>query len=81
MTDSEIKQTMTVLREILADIEHDQWVTWSKSIAATEVISPERLLRWEKLWVPYDELSEEAKDQDRIWADKSIAALEECLGY
>lgn len=61
--------------EALAELEHDQWVMWSKDIAAKEQLSPERLARWESLWVPYGELSEEMKEQDRIWARKSIAAL------
>jgi hypothetical protein len=31
-----------------------------------------RLERWNKNWVPYSELSEEVKDQDREWAEKII---------
>ena len=32
---------------------------WSKNIAETEKISEERLGRWQKLWCPYSELTEE----------------------
>ena len=61
------------LREKIAELEHEQWVQWSKAVA--EEVSPERKVRWEKLWIPYDELTEEQKDQDRIWADKALALL------
>jgi hypothetical protein len=30
-----------------------------------EKISPKRLLRWHRLWVPYDELPEKDKQKDR----------------
>jgi hypothetical protein len=60
------------LLEALAALEHDQWVEWSKSIAKSEKLSPERMARWEKLWVPYDQLTEEQKEQDRVWARKVL---------
>lgn len=63
------------LVEALADLEHIQWMEWSKSIASREKLSPERMARWEKLWVPYSELSEESKEQDRVWARKVIAIV------
>lgn len=63
------------LREYLAELEHEQWVKWSKSIAQAEKLSPDRLLRWQKLWVPYKDLTEKQKDQDREWADKTIALM------
>lgn len=58
-------------REKLAELEHDQWVYWSKDIAATEQITPARLERWKQLWCPYSELTEAQKDQDREWGDKA----------
>jgi len=63
-------------REKLAEIEHEQWVDWPKTIAHNENISSERLKRWMKLWVPYSELSEEQKNQDRVWVDKVIEIIE-----
>lgn len=63
------------LREQLAALEHEQWMAWSQNIATSEFISTERLSRWAALWLPYDELTEEQKDQDREWADKVLAAL------
>ena len=70
----------TVLVERLAALEHDQWVEWSKSIAATEALSPERLARWKPLWCPYADLSDEMKEHDRVWARKTIAAIAGMVG-
>ena len=61
------------LVEALAELEHIQWVEWSKEIANTEKLSPERLERWEKLWVAYSELDESEKESDRKWARKVCA--------
>lgn len=36
----------------------------------------EKLDNWSKLWIPYDELSEEMKDLDREYALKVISELE-----
>ena len=62
-------------REALAEIEHEQWVMWSRDIAGTENITPFRLARWKMLWRPYAELTEAEKDQDREWADRVLQAL------
>lgn len=64
------------LLEKLAELEHEQWIAWSKDIASKEKLSPERLKRWKSLWVPYKELSEEMKEFDREWARKVIEELE-----
>ncbi|KKL27957.1 hypothetical protein LCGC14_2379970 [marine sediment metagenome] len=61
--------------ELLAAIEHEQWIEWAKSIAKSEKLSPERVKRWEKLYVPYDELTEESKEQDRVYARKVLKVL------
>ncbi|WP_177209077.1 hypothetical protein [Natronobacterium haloterrestre] len=60
------------LRERLAALEHRQWMEWSQHLAAEEDLSDDRLKRWESLWIPYAELSEEMKDHDREWADKVL---------
>ena len=57
--------------ERVAAIEHEQWMAWSKSVAPE--VSPERRARWEKYWVPYDELPDDVKELDREWARKVIA--------
>jgi len=61
------------IREEIAALEHDQWITWADSIMKSEKVSPERNKRWLSLFVPYAELSEEMKDHDRKWADKIMA--------
>lgn len=60
------------LREELAELEHKQWMEWSKEIAATEPIQQDRLKRWKKFWVPYSQLPSSVKDKDREWADKVL---------
>lgn len=60
--------------ERLAELEHEQWMEWSKAVA--DEVSPEWRARWEKYWVPYDQLPEEVKEQDRVWARKVIAVFE-----
>ncbi len=59
--------------EELAEIEHDQWIEWSKSVA--DEVSEERRERWKKLWIPYDELSEEEKEKDREYARKVLKKI------
>ena len=68
------------LEEKLAELEHAQWIEWSQNLVAREVISPERVERWRGLWKPYAELTEAEKDQDRVWAKKSIQAIRDA-GY
>lgn len=63
------------LREALAELEHIQWMAWSKQLAETEHLSPERLANWKSMWGPYSGLTEKQKDQDREWADRVLAIL------
>jgi hypothetical protein len=60
--------------EKLAALEHAQWMKWSKAVA--QRVDAETRLRWRKFWVPYAELSEAAKEQDRIWARKIVKAID-----
>jgi hypothetical protein len=61
--------------EKLSELEHSQWWSYSKNISETENISEERLNRWKECWKPYSELTEEQKEQDRIWARKVLELL------
>ena len=61
------------LLERLAELEHEQWVAWSRAVAAE--VSAERRRRWQECWVPYAELPEEVKDLDREWARKVLSLL------
>ena len=65
------------LLEKLAEIEHDQWMEWSKGVA--KEVSDERKARWEKYWVPYSDLTEEVKDMDRKYAKKVMKAIKDDL--
>jgi hypothetical protein len=58
--------------ERVAEVEHEQWTTWSKSVA--HEVSPERRARWEKYWIPYKDLPDDVKEQDRVWARKALRA-------
>jgi hypothetical protein len=58
--------------EKLADLIHEEWIAWSRNIAEKEELSWERLDRWAKLRKPYSELTEEQKEQDRVWARKAF---------
>lgn len=68
---------LATLRERLAEIEHLQWCDWSKAVAESERVSPERLAAWSRRWVPYAELAEADKDLDRVYADMVLVALHE----
>jgi hypothetical protein len=61
--------------EGLAELEHDQWMSWADSIMKSEKISDNRFARWASLMIPYAELSEEMKEHDRVWARKALAIL------
>jgi hypothetical protein len=93
--------------EDMADICHQEWMSWSKNISkelyvilevlkkdiefyeengienkeAVELVEKleKRLGRWEGLWIPYEELSEEMKDSDRVYAKKMFDLAEEGL--
>lgn len=65
--------------ERIAEIEHEQWIAWSKDIAKTENIKSARLERWQQLWRPYSELTEEEKELDREWARKVYEKLKGTL--
>jgi hypothetical protein len=66
------------LLEELAELEHRQWMAWSQNIAANDIISVKRLMKWQSLWVPYSQLSEEDKERDRSWAREVLAIIDRC---
>ncbi len=72
---------MDELIEKLAELEHEQWVEWSKELVRSEMrLSFARIERWKKLWVPYSELTEEQKEQDRVYARKVIEVSKAKVG-
>lgn len=61
---SKFRERPSNMREILADLEHDQWVKLTKYYANQEdeiQVSEEKLDYWKDLWVDYEELSEDMK--------------------
>jgi hypothetical protein len=64
------------LRERLADLEHDQWAHWTEYLLAN--LDEAHIAGWQRqIRTPYAELSEEEKNEDREWADKILAILQE----
>lgn len=63
------------LLEQLASLEHDQWCAWAQGMVQTEALTPECVLRWQGLFIPYADLSEMDKEKDRAWARKVLEIL------
>ena len=63
--------------EKLAELEHKQWMYWSKAMASTEKLSVARLRRWKDLWRPYKDLPAKIRTQDRKWAKRVLKIVEE----
>ncbi|HLD17920.1 MAG TPA: hypothetical protein VJB99_02480 [Patescibacteria group bacterium] len=63
------------LRERLAALEHEQWLTWSRALAQECSLPREILERWWKQWKTYEELPEDQKETDRFWADQVLSLL------
>jgi len=77
------------LREWLSEQEHIQWEHWSKEIAhrmerwcnddwsklTFEDNVTDQIMKWKFNWKPYNQLSEDIKDYDRVWADKILDNL------
>lgn len=53
------------VEELLPVLAHRLWWYWSRHIAEEEDISDSRVERWEELWEPFEELSEEMQGKDR----------------
>jgi hypothetical protein len=62
--------TKNELLEKLAELEHQQWMSWVKAVG--DDVTPERQTKWAPLMKPYSELSEHSKEQDREWARKVL---------
>ena len=61
--------------EALADLIHEQWMEWAQNLMDKEDLSPDRVERWKGYMVPYSELTEEVKEEDRKWARKYMKRL------
>ena len=70
---------MKKIRELLANLEHEQWMAWTKYLYANhfhDTIEKLANEKWNKNWKSYNKLSEKLKDKDREWADKVITIIE-----
>jgi len=69
------KITGEVLLETLADLEHKQWIHWTKYFLRHHHYKNFRK-RWKKQTeTSYLELSEKEKEPDRVWAKKVIQVI------
>lgn len=64
-----------LLIEVFAEVAHDVWIDWAKSLIQAQQVSKEKMEGWKQFFVPYIELSEPAKELDRAVARKYVAAL------
>jgi hypothetical protein len=77
-------EIIDTLSEKLAELEHNQWIYYSKDVAkriknttSLQDLQNETIPKWESKWIDYHLLSEEDKDKDRIWATKVLKILQE----
>lgn len=63
--------------EELAELEHEQWISWTKSVVKQWKDSDGDfdflIFKWEKNWKPYKDLTETEKEKDRKWARKVLS--------
>jgi hypothetical protein len=69
--------TQSNLIEKLAALEHEQWMHWASAVSPE--VSPDRAARWRKYLVPYDQLPEDVKEHDRVWARKALEMFKEAF--
>lgn len=59
------------LIEKIAALEHEQWAHWVSHMLGN--MTHANVEHWKELLkTPYDELTEEQKEKDRLWAQKAI---------
>lgn len=61
-------QTCEII-EKLSELEHEQWAHWRRAV--TPPCNPSRWID-----VPYKDLPEETKEEDRVWARKAFGIVE-----
>lgn len=74
--------SITQLLEKLAELEHDQWIHYSKNLSkriqqssSIDDLRNKTVTRWKRKWRPYEDLSDKEKEKDRIWAYKVLELL------
>lgn len=71
------KHIARVLKEILGLFS----TNYMSNLPRIEQIMRGQIRSWEQSWIPYAELSEENKGLDRVWAEKTLKAVEEKLNF
>jgi len=62
-----------VLKERLAKKVHEHWWFWAETVLkAHPELNPSIVTRWQGYFKPYSELSEEAKEIDRKFAEDHL---------
>lgn len=60
--------------EKIAEREHEQWAQWTEYMLNN--LTKENIARWrEQIKTSYNDLSEEEKESDRVWARIVISEL------
>ena len=72
MSEPQLNPTIDLV-EALAEIEHEQWMHWSRAVA--EDVPKATREKWKGSWVDYSQLTDELKDADRVWARKVVTLL------
>ena len=72
LSDEELQSSE--LLEGLSELVHDQWWDFAEKIAPE--ISSAHAQAWEKMFVPYDELPDEEKEKDRMFAKRIVFRLQ-----
>lgn len=68
------------LLERLAELEHNQWMSWTKEVIELNRNSEITNIlheQWSPSWIPYSELTEGQKELDRVHARKVMNLLNE----
>lgn len=68
-----LKNNIQYLKDDNVGIDKHQLI--KENIELTNKLT-EKLERWESLWIPYEELSEEMKEEDRTYARKILKLIE-----
>ena len=70
----DVSESHNELLEKLSELEHNQWQYWAKAVSPE--VSKETADQWKSNFKPYGELSEEDKEQDRVWARKVLKCVQ-----
>jgi hypothetical protein len=69
--DYEFVVDMNIIREELAELEHEQWAHWTEYMLNN--LTQENIKRWNhQIKTPYKKLTLIELESDRVWADKVL---------